>query len=154
MEIVELIKPEHVISLRAGNKAQLLQELARRAAHALGSDPQAILDPVLEREILGSTGVGSGVAIPHARVPGLKDYFALFARLEKPVDFDAVDGKPVDLVVLLLVPANADKPHLTALACVSRRLRDPEIARRLRATLEPSVLYDLLTIPNGAPAVR
>ncbi len=154
MEMIELIKPERVLSLRAGSKTQLLHELVRRAAKALGLEVQTILDPVMAREALGCTGVGAGVAVPHARIPGLSHFFALFARLEKPVDFEAVDGQPVDLVVLLLIPANADKEHLTALACVSRRLRDPEIARQLRATSDASALYDVLakTLPSGAAA--
>ncbi len=156
MEMIELIKPEQVLTLRAGNKTQLLQELARRAAKALGLEVQAILDPVLAREALGSTGVGEGVAVPHAKIPGLEHFFALFARLEKPVEFDAVDRQPVDLMVLLLIPEKADKEHVTALACVSRRLRDPEIARRLRATSEPPALYEVLAtaLPTGAGAAR
>ncbi len=154
MEMIELIKPEQVLNLRAGKKTQLLQELVRRAAKALGLDVQVILDPVTAREALGSTGVGDGVAVPHARIPGLKHFFALFAKLEKPINFDAVDGQPVDLVFLLLIPAEADKEHLTALACVARRLRDPEVARQLRATSEPPALYKVLAsaIPNGAAA--
>ena len=144
MEMIELIKPEQVLILRAGNKTQLLQELVRRAAKALGFEVQAILDPVMAREALGSTGVGEGIAIPHAKIPGLEHFFALFARLEKPIEFDAVDGQPVDLMVLLLIPEKADKEHMTALACVARRLRDPKIARQLRAISEPQALYDVL----------
>lgn len=152
MEMIELIKPEQVLSLRAGNKMHVLQELVRRAAKALELDVQIILDPVMAREALGSTGVGDGVAVPHARVPGLKHFFALFARLEKPINFDAVDGQPVDLVLLLLIPGEAEKDHLAALACVARRLRDPEVARQLRATSEPAALYKVLAsaIPKGA----
>lgn len=144
MEMIELMRPEHVLCLRAGNKTQVLQELARRAAKALRIDVQTILDPVMAREALGSTGLGAGVAIPHARVAGLTHFFALFARLEKPINFDAVDEQPVDLVALILIPSQADKEHLTALACVSRRLRDPAIARQLRATSDPAALYDVL----------
>jgi PTS system nitrogen regulatory IIA component len=144
MEIIDLIKPEQVVSLRAGNKAQLLQELSRRAAKALGLEVQAILDPLTAREALGSTGVGQGVAVPHAKVPGLQHFFALFARLEKPLNFDAVDGQPVDLVLLLLIPAEGYSDHLAALACVARRLRDPEVARQLRANADPAALYELL----------
>ena len=156
MEMIELMRPEHVLCLHVENKTQLLQELVRRAAKALGIDVQAILDPVMAREALGSTGVGDGVAIPHARIAGLTHFFALFARLEKPINFDAVDERPVDLVVLLLIPAQAEKEHLTALACVSRRLRDPEIARQLRATSEPAALYDVLarTVPSDAGAAE
>jgi PTS system nitrogen regulatory IIA component len=144
MDMIDLIKPEQVLSLRAGNKTQLLQELVRRAAKGLGLDIQTILDPVMAREALGSTGVGDGVAVPHARVPGLKHFFAVFARLEKPINFDAVDGQPIDLILLLLIPADADTDHLAALACVSRRLRDPDVARQLRANSDPAALYALL----------
>ena len=152
MEMRELIKADRVLRLSVGNKTQLLQELVRRAAKSLGVEVQTLLDPVMAREALGSTGVGKGVAMPHARVPNLTDFFALFARLEKPVDFEAIDGEPVDLVVLLLIPDKEEKAHLTALACVSRQLRDPEIARRLRATSEPSAFYDVLATANSANA--
>lgn len=144
MEMIDLVKPEQVLSLRAGNKTQLLHELTRRAAKALGLDVQVVLDPVTAREALGSTGIGAGVAVPHAKIPGLKHFFALFARLEKPVNFDAVDGQPVDLVFLLLIPAEGEKDHLAALACVARRLREPELARQLRLNAEPAALYEIL----------
>ena len=144
MDMTELIGPEQVVSLRARSKTQLLQELARRASKSLGIEVKTILDALTTREELGSTGVGHGIALPHARITGLGRLFSLFARLEKPIDFDAVDSRPVDLVFLLLVPANADKEHLAALASVSRRLRDPEIAHRLRATSEPRRLYAVL----------
>lgn len=152
MEVTELIQPEQVLCLHAGKKAQLLQDLVRRAAKASGLDVQAILDPVMAREALGSTGVGNGIAIPHARVPGIARFHALFAKLDKPIDFDAVDGQPVDLIVLLLVPEQAQKEHLTALACLSRRLREPEVARQLRALDEPKALYEVLTRAVPKPA--
>ena len=145
MDITALIEPEQVIRLRATSKPQLLQELARRAAKSIGIDAQAIFDALTTREGLGSTGVGRGVAIPHAKVSGLARIFSLFARLENSIDFEAVDGRPVDLVFLLLIPSNADKEHLAALASVSRCLRDHETARRLRATSAPDALYDLLS---------
>jgi nitrogen PTS system EIIA component len=154
MDMTQLIGPEQVLSLRSRGKTQLLQELARRAAKSLGIELQAIVDALTTREELGSTGVGHGIAIPHSRVAGLARLFSLFARLEKPIDFDAVDGRPVDLVFLLLIPANADKEHLAALASVSRCLRDHETARRLRATSEPHALYNVLasTASRGAPS--
>ena len=157
LAISQLIGPEQVVSLRARSKAQLLQELARRAAKSLGIEVQPIVEALTKREELGSTGVGHGIALPHARVAGLARLFSLFARLEKPIDFDAVDAQPVDLVFLLLVPVNADKEHLAALASVSRRLRDPETARRLRATAEPRELYNVLAgtvLRGGAAADR
>lgn len=153
MDIVELIKPDQVFSLRGGNKMQLLQELVRRAGKATGLPVQPLLDAVTARENLGSTGIGEGVAVPHAKIPGLTHFFALFARLEKPINFDAVDGQPVDLVFLLLIPANADKDHLAALACVARRLREPDVAKRLRANSDPAALYEVLSsLPVGAAA--
>jgi PTS system nitrogen regulatory IIA component len=145
MEMRELIKPENVLRLSVGTKIQLLQDLARRAAKALDLDVQAIVDLVIAREALGSTGVGAGVAIPHTRISRLAHFFTLFARLETPIGFAAVDGQPVDLIVLLLIPDAAANDHLAALACVSRRLRDPEIAFQLRATSDPRQLYDVLT---------
>lgn len=144
MDMIDLLPKEQVMSLRAGNKSQLLQELARRAAQALHLDVKAVLDAIAAREALGSTGIGAGVAVPHAKIPGLTDFFALFARLDKPVAYDAVDGEPVDLVFLLLVPPDGDTDHLAALACVARRLRDPETARRLRAQTDPAALYEIL----------
>jgi nitrogen PTS system EIIA component len=156
MEMRKLIKPEHVLRLSVGNKIQLLQDLTRRASKSLGLDVQTIGDAVLSREALGSTGVGNGVAIPHARIPGLSHFCAFFARLEKPIDFAAVDGQPVDLVVLLLIPEAANNDHVRALACVSRLLRDSQIAARLRATSEPSQLYEILAtaLPIDAAAKR
>jgi PTS system nitrogen regulatory IIA component len=150
MEMIELVKPEQVLYLRGGNKMQILQELARRASKATGMPVQPLLDALAAREALGSTGIGEGVAVPHAKIAGLGRFFALFARLEKPINFEAVDGEPVDLVVLLLIPATADKDHLAALACVARRLREADIAKRLRANTEPAALYEVL---SAVPAV-
>lgn len=154
MEMIELIKPEQVLCLRGGNKTQLLQELVRRAAKASGLQVQPVLDSVLAREALGSTGIGEGIAVPHAKVPGLARFYALFARLEKPINFDAVDGQPVDLVFLLLIPVNAEKDHLAALACVARRLRESDVAKRLRANTDPAALYEVLSaaLPVSAAA--
>ena len=154
MEMIELIRPEQVLYLRGGNKTQLLQELARRAAKVAGVDVQTVLDPVLAREALGSTKSARALQFRMRKYPGLKQFFALFARLEKPINFEAVDGQPVDLVFLLLIPAEADKDHLAALACVARRLREPDIAKRLRANTDPAALYEVLAaaLPIGAPA--
>ncbi len=144
MDVTNLIRPEQVVSLAAKGKPQLLQELARRAAKPLGIAVPTILRALAAREELGSTGVGRGIALPHATVPGLARLFSLFARLEKPIDFDAVDGQPVDLVFLLLTPEKGDREHLSALASVSRWLRHEATAARLRATTEPRVLYEVL----------
>ena len=146
MQIGELIAAEGVIAgLRVRDKRQALEELSHRAATALGLDPGAILAPLLAREELGSTGVGKGIAIPHARIAGLSRPFALFAKLERSIDFAAVDDQPVDLVCLLLTPERAGAEHLPALACVSRRLREREVAERLRRAKDDASLYAILT---------
>jgi len=125
MEISDLVQPEAVISgLKAGGKKQLLQELARHAAQITGVNEKKIFETLLERERLGTTGVGNGIAIPHGKLADFKRLYGLFARLEKPIDFDAIDEQPVDLVFLLLAPEGAGADHLKALARVSRLLRD------------------------------
>ncbi len=155
MDLAELIKPEQVIArFNATDKAALLRELATRAALTLKLESRAIVDPILAREMLGSTGIGHGFALPHAFVPGLSGFFGMFARLQRPIDFAAVDGEPVDLVVLLLRPEGAGKLHLAALASISRRLREPGVADRLRRCPEPLSLYAQLTgrEPGDIPA--
>lgn len=146
MDIADLLDPRAVIpSLRAGNKKQLLQEISRRAAEIAGESERAIFDVLLERERLGTTGVGSGIAIPHGKLPGLKRLYGLFARLETPIDFEAIDEQPVDLVFLLLAPGSAGADHLKALARVSRLLRDRTICEKLRGSDKAEALYALLT---------
>jgi PTS system nitrogen regulatory IIA component len=148
MNVTDLIAPEQVIAgLRVAGKAELLHELARRAAKALGIDQSAIETALAAREEMGSTGVGQGVAIPHARIAKLDRFYALFARLAKPIDFHAVDEQPVDLVILLLSPDAAGNDHLAALACVSRRLRDAKVARGLRAAGNAPDLFRVLSAP-------
>jgi len=152
MEIRELIQPDHVLDrLEARDKEQLLAEIARRAAEAAGLDPKAVLAALSAREALGSTGVGHGVAVPHARIAGLRRLVGLFARLSRAVDFAAIDDQPVDIVFLMLIPAEAGNEYLAALSAVSRRLRDREVLRRLRAADGSAVLYDLLVAPAPAP---
>ncbi len=146
MDIEELISPAAVVPrLRAPNKKQLLQEVSRRAAELVGLHERQIFDVLLERERLGSTGVGNGIAIPHGKLPGLKRLQGLFASLEPPVDFDAVDEQPVDLLFLLLAPESAGADHLKALARVSRMLRDRQICEKLRGAEHPDAIYALLT---------
>ncbi len=145
MEIPDLLAPEGVIAaLQVSDKAQLLRELSQRAAKALRLAPGPILDALRSRESLGSTGVGQGIALPHARVNGLERFFGLFARLVRPVDFESIDERPVDLVFLLLTPQRTGNDHLAALACVSRRLRDREVATRLRGAKTDSQVYQIL----------
>jgi len=146
IDIAELITPECVVaSLNVATKRQLLQELAKRAAPLTGLHEKAIFDALLERERLGSTGIGAGTAVPHGRFADLPRIFGMFARLEKPIPFDSVDDRPVDLVFLLLTPDAAGADHLKALARVSRLLRDRAICAKLRGTDRADALYALLT---------
>lgn len=145
MDISDLLTPERVIAnLHATSKKQALQELARRAAELTGESERAVFDVLLERERLGTTGVGGGIAIPHGRLAGLSTMFGLFARLERPVDFESIDERPVDLIFLLLAPATAGADHLKALARVSRLLRDRAICEKLRGTDKGEALFALL----------
>ena len=146
MEIADLLTSERVISsLRAPSKKQTLQELSRRAAEITGLHERSIFDILLERERLGTTGVGGGIAIPHGKLPDLEELFGVFARLEKPIDFDAVDEQPVDLIFLLLAPESAGADHLKALARISRLLRNRLVCERLRAATDQNSLFELLT---------
>jgi nitrogen PTS system EIIA component len=146
MEISDLIVPESVIAkLRVASKRQALQELARRAAALLGEDEHKIFETLLEREQLGTTGIGGGTAVPHGRLPHLLRPMGLFARLEKAIDFEAIDSQPVDLIFLLLTPSDAGANHLKALARISRLLRDRAMCAKLRGTEDADAIYALLT---------
>jgi nitrogen PTS system EIIA component len=148
MELGDLLTPDSVIpSLKAKTKKQTLQELAEKAAEATGLAPRDVLETLLQRERLGSTGVGRGIAIPHGRLAALKRIYCLFARLETPIDFDALDDEPVDLIFLLLAPEHAGADHLKALARISRLLREPFTIERLRASRDRAALYSVLTEP-------
>jgi PTS system nitrogen regulatory IIA component len=142
--LTDLFPPDRVLQFRAADQAAATTELVRRAATIAGIPPGPIGTAIAAREDLGSTGVGSGIAIPHARLEGLSQMVGLFARLERPVDWRAVDGKPVDLVFLLLSPNGADSEHLSALALVTRRLRSASVAAHLRATTSAPALRDAL----------
>lgn len=145
MDITTLISPESVIpNLKVTSKKQALQELAREAAALTGLHERAVFDTLLERERLGTTGVGNGIAIPHGKLPQLGRLHGLFARLERPVDFEAIDEQPVDLIFLLLAPESAGADHLKALARVSRLLRDRSMCEKLRGTDSAEGLYALL----------
>ncbi|HXZ00766.1 MAG TPA: PTS IIA-like nitrogen regulatory protein PtsN [Stellaceae bacterium] len=145
MEIADILRPDGVIAnLRAANKRQALQELAKRAAQLTGKHERAVFDVLLERERLGSTGIGHGTAVPHGRMPDLERIHGLFARLEKPIDFEAIDNQPVDLIFLLLTPATSGADHLKALARISRLLRDKAVCDKLRGTDSADALYALL----------
>jgi len=146
MDIADLLTPAGVVAnLRVANKRQALQELAKRAAQLTGKHERAIFEVLLERERLGTTGIGQGTAVPHGRMPDLPQLYAVFARLEKSIDFEAIDNQPVDLIFLLLTPATSGADHLKALARLSRLLRDKAICDKLRGTDRADALYALLT---------
>jgi nitrogen PTS system EIIA component len=146
MHLGDFISPDSVLpSLRAKTKKQLLQELSLRAARRTGLSERVIFDVLLQRERLGSTGLGQGIAIPHGKVPGLKGIVGIFAGLAEPIDFDAVDGEPVDIVFLLLAPEGAGADHLKALARISRLLREGSAVEKLRASRDAAALYAVLT---------
>lgn len=152
MDIADLISPLSVVpNLRATSKKQALQELAKRAAELTGLHERAIFDVLLERERLGTTGVGNGIAIPHGKLPTLDRLYGLFARLERPINYESIDDQPVDLIFLLLAPESAGADHLKALARVSRLLRDRGVCEKLRGTDSADGLYALLT---ESPASR
>lgn len=144
-DIADLVTPRSVIAqLRAPTKRQVLQELARRAAATTGLPDRRIYDALAERERLGTTGIGTGVAIPHCRLSELTRLHGMFARLERPVPFEAIDNEPVDLVFLLLAPLDAGAEHLKALARISRLLRDRAMCEKLRGANSADALYALL----------
>jgi PTS system nitrogen regulatory IIA component len=146
MPLSEILAPEAVIgSLRVNTKKQALQELSERAAKVSGLSAREIFDALLQRERLGSTGVGDGIAIPHGKMAKCGRIFGIFARLERPIDFDALDGLPVDLLFLLIAPENAGADHLKALALIARALRDSVRTAKLRKTRDPAALFSLLT---------
>ncbi len=146
MPLSELISPEAVLpSLRVSSKKQALQELSAAAARLTGLDEAEVFATLLQRERLGSTGIGEGIAIPHGKLPAMTRLVGLVARLERPVDFEAIDGQPVDLIFLLLAPEGAGADHLKALARVARALREPGLLERARAARDAAALYAVLT---------
>ena len=150
MEMRELISQDAVIDgLKASSKKQALQDLAERASKVAEVNARDVLDTILAREKLGTTGVGQGIAIPHGRIDKLDRLHGLFARLNKPVDFESLDDQPVDLVFMLLAPESAGADHLKALAKISRLLRDKSVVEKLRGSDGSDALYALLTDHNG-----
>jgi PTS system nitrogen regulatory IIA component len=145
MDIADLLGPGQVVAkLKATSKKQALQNLARRAAEITGQSEDAIFKTLDKRERLGTTGVGNGIAIPHGKLPNLDRIYGVFARLEHPIDFDAIDERPVDLIFLLLAPETSGADHLKALARASRLLRDKSACEKLRGTDDSEALYALL----------
>jgi PTS system nitrogen regulatory IIA component len=153
MDISDLILPESVVAnLRVTSKKQALQELAKKAAELTGQPERALFEVLMERERLGTTGVGHGIGIPHGKLPELDRLYGLFARLETPIDFDAIDEHPVDLIFVLLAPETAGADHLKALARVSRLFRDRSVCEKLRGTDSAEALYALLTQSQASHA--
>ena len=153
MPLTDVLTPEAVLpALKASSKKQALQDLAELAAKLSGLPEREIFDALLQRERLGSTGIGNGIAIPHGKMGKLDRLFGVFARLEKPIDFESLDGEPVDLIFLLLAPEGAGADHLKALSRVARSLRDPAIAQKLRKTKDADALFALLTQSPTATA--
>ncbi|WP_299922981.1 PTS sugar transporter subunit IIA [uncultured Pelagimonas sp.] len=153
MKFADLIKPEAVKTIAsASSKKRLMHEVADLASSAYGLPSQEIVDALMERETLGPTGVGQGVALPHARIAGLESVVGAFLVLEKPVDFDSVDRQPVDLAFALFAPQDAGVEHLKALALVSRNLREANLCAKLRANPDPITLYTILTETESVKA--
>jgi PTS system nitrogen regulatory IIA component len=153
MNIADLLAPDAVLpAIKAQSKKQLLQELATRAHGLTRLSERRIFETLVERERLGTTGVGAGIAIPHGRMTEAKTITGIFARLEHAIDYEAVDSQPVDLVFMLLAPENAGADHLKALARVSRLLRDKSVCEKLRTAKSPEALYAILTADTSGAA--
>jgi PTS system nitrogen regulatory IIA component len=153
MQLSDILKPGAVkVVANLTSKKRMFQDLGDIAAGIYGLDANSVADALQERETLGPTGVGHGVALPHARIPGVERVSGVFLRLEKPLDFSSVDRQPVDLVFALFAPLDSGVEHLKALALVSRTLRDPGICAKLRANSDPSTLHAVLTEAPGIKA--
>ena len=147
MKVSDILSTDSVFAeLKANNKRQLLQELSVKAATVTKLDERTLSDAIMERENLGSTGYGRGTAFPHARIEGAKTVKAVFARLSSPIDFDAIDTKPVDLVFMLISPETDGADHLTALATLSRILKNDDTCDKLRNAKSKEEIYAILNI--------
>jgi PTS system nitrogen regulatory IIA component len=153
MELADILPEESVIVCTGlKTKREVLEKLAEQAAKATGQDARAVFEAVYDREVLGSTGLGNGIAIPHGKFAGISGVTAVFAKLSEPVDFDSVDDQPVDLLMLLLAPMGAGADHLKALARVARILRTESVVEALRSAADASEIHDILTRPLAAQA--
>lgn len=153
MDLSDLIEvPAIMPALKANSKKQLLQLLSERASTIAGIPEREIFDTILQRERLGSTGVGNGIAIPHGKLAGVKQISGVFARLETPIDFEALDDQPVDLVFLLLAPEGAGADHLKALSRIARVLRDADTVAKVRGTQDATAIHALLSETQGSKA--
>jgi nitrogen PTS system EIIA component len=154
MDLSDLLTQKSIMpTLKAGSKKQLLQLLSERAAQITGLGERDVFDTIMQREKLGSTGVGNGIAIPHGKLKNVKNITGIFGRLETPVDFEALDDEPVDLVFMLLAPETAGADHLKALSRIARILREPDTVKKLRGTKDATALFAFLTEqPNSHAA--
>src|SRR5215212_1710715 len=153
MPLTDLVAPNAVVpALKVNGKKQAIQELAARAAKLTGQNERLIFETLMQREKLGSTGIGNGIAIPHGKLAKLEKLVGLFARLDRPIDFEALDSQQVDLIFLLLAPEGAGADHLKALARVARLLREPETVARLRESRDADALYAVLAMPPSEAA--
>lgn len=153
MDLSDLIAADAVIpALKANSKKQILQMVSEKAAEITGLPEREIFDTLLQRERLGSTGVGNGIAIPHGKLPGIKRITGVFARLDTPVDFEALDDQPVDLVFLLLAPEGAGADHLKALSRIARLLRNHETVSKIRGTDDAAAIYTCLSSSPASDA--
>ncbi|MFU0505946.1 PTS IIA-like nitrogen regulatory protein PtsN [Pseudaminobacter sp. NGMCC 1.201702] len=153
MDLSDLIEvPAIMPALKANSKKHLLQLLAERAALVTGIPEREVFDTILQRERLGSTGVGNGIAIPHGKLAGVKHITGVFARLETPVEFEALDDQPVDLVFLLLAPEGAGADHLKALSRIARILRDADTVAKIRGTRDAAAIHTLLSDTQASHA--
>lgn len=153
MQLGDILKPDAVKSISScTSKKRLFHDLGELAETSYGLNASSVIEALMERESLGPTGVGQGIALPHARMAEAKGVFGLFLRLEKPLDFDAVDRQPVDLVFALIAPEDAGVEHLKALALVSRTLRDAAVCAKLRANHEAGTLHTILTAVEATQA--
>ena len=145
MTLTDLITREAILpSMKVGSKKQALQELSERASRQCGVPVREIFDVLHQRERLGSTGIGNGIAIPHGKLAKVERIFGVFARIEKPIDFESLDAEPVDLVLLLLAPEKAGADHLKALARAARLLRSQSVTAKLRSTRDAGMIYSIL----------
>ncbi|WP_157014214.1 PTS IIA-like nitrogen regulatory protein PtsN [Mesorhizobium xinjiangense] len=153
MDLSDLIEVSAIMpALKANSKKQLLQLLAEKAAGITGIPEREIFDTILQRERLGSTGVGNGIAIPHGKLPGVKNITGVFARLETPVEFEALDDQPVDLVFLLIAPEGAGADHLKALSRIARVLRDADTVDKIRGTKDAAAIHQFLSSTQASHA--
>ena len=154
MNLEDILQPNAIVpTLRAANKKQALLDISERAAQLSHLPARAIFDALFHRERLGSTGIGDGIAIPHGKLARCESIFGLFARLEKPIDFESLDGTPVDLIFMLMAPEGAGADHLNALSRAARALRDQSVVKMLRSTRDASAIYSVLVnvrTPNAA----